>query len=54
MRKPIYVVDDQQSICDSVKGIFTDEGHEVITCPDARTLFKKATLLHPALVFLDI
>jgi UDP-3-O-[3-hydroxymyristoyl] N-acetylglucosamine deacetylase len=54
MRKPIYVVDDQQSICDSVKGIFADEGHEVITCSDARTLFEKATLLPPALVFLDI
>lgn len=54
MRKPIYVVDDQQSICDSVKGVFSDEGYEVITCSDAGTLFKKAAHLPPALVFLDI
>jgi UDP-3-O-[3-hydroxymyristoyl] N-acetylglucosamine deacetylase len=51
---PIYVVDDEQSICDSLKGIFTDEGYNIVTCPDAKTLFEKAAELPPALVLLDI
>jgi UDP-3-O-[3-hydroxymyristoyl] N-acetylglucosamine deacetylase len=51
---PIYVVDDEQSICDSLKGIFLDEGYNIVTCPDAKTLFEKAAELPPALVLLDI
>ncbi len=51
---PIYVVDDEQSICDSLKGIFTDEGYEIVTCLDAKTLFEKAARVPPALVLLDI
>ncbi len=50
----IYVVDDEQSICDSLKGIFLDEGYHIVTCPDAKTLFEKAAELPPALVLLDI
>ena len=52
--EPIYVVDDEQSICDSIKGIFADEGYEVETCLDAKTLFEKAACSPPTLVFLDI
>lgn len=51
---PIYVVDDEQAICDAIKGIFSDEGYDVITCLDAKTLFAKASYLPPALVLLDI
>ena len=51
---PIYVVDDEQSICDSLKGIFTDEGYEIITCLNAKTLFEKAAQIPPSLVLLDI
>ncbi|MBN1906093.1 MAG: UDP-3-O-[3-hydroxymyristoyl] N-acetylglucosamine deacetylase [Deltaproteobacteria bacterium] len=51
---PIYVVDDEQSICDSLRGIFSDEGYNIVTCPDAKTLFEKAAELPPALVLLDI
>lgn len=54
MREPIYVVDDEQAICDSLKGIFLDEGYEVVTCLDAKTLFEKATHSPPAVVFLDV
>ncbi len=52
--EPIYVVDDEQSICDSLEGVFSDEGYAVITCPDAETLFEQAAHTHPALVLLDI
>lgn len=52
--EPIYVVDDEQSICDSIKGIFADEGYEVITCLNAKTFFEKASCSPPALVFLDV
>ena len=51
---PIYVVDDEQSICDSLKGIFSDEGYEIVTCLNAKTLFEKAARTPPALVLLDI
>ena len=51
---PIYVVDDEQSICDSLRGIFSDEGYEIVTCLDAKTLFEKAAQTQPALVLLDI
>jgi UDP-3-O-[3-hydroxymyristoyl] N-acetylglucosamine deacetylase len=51
---PIYVVDDERSICDSLRGIFSDEGYNIETCLDAKTLFKKAARMPPALVLLDI
>ena len=51
---PIYVVDDERSICDSLRGIFSDEGYEIVTCLDAKTLFEKAAQVPPALVLLDI
>ena len=51
---PIYVVDDEKSICDSLRGIFSDEGYEIVTCLDGKTLFKKAAKIPPALVLLDI
>ena len=51
---PIFVVDDEKSICDSLRGIFTDEGYEIVTCLNARTLFEKAAKTPPALVLLDI
>lgn len=52
--KPIFIVDDEKSICDSLNGIFSDEGYTVITCKDADTLFEQATHTTPALVFLDV
>ncbi len=51
---PIYVVDDERSICESLKGIFSDEGYKIVTCLDAKTLFEKAAEMPPALVLLDI
>jgi UDP-3-O-[3-hydroxymyristoyl] N-acetylglucosamine deacetylase len=52
--KPIYIVDDEKSICDALNGIFSDEGYTVITCNDADAFFKQATHIPPALVFLDV
>lgn len=51
---PIYIIDDEKSICDSLNGIFSDEGYTVITCKDADTFFEKAAHIQPSLVFLDI
>ncbi len=51
---PIYVVDDEKSICDSLRGIFSDEGYDIVTCLDAKTLFEKAAKTPPGLVLLDI
>ena len=52
---PIYVVDDEQSICDSLRGIFTDEGYEIVTCmelvehvPDPRSLVQACSSLAAA------
>jgi UDP-3-O-[3-hydroxymyristoyl] N-acetylglucosamine deacetylase len=52
--KPIYIVDDEKSICDSLNSIFSDEGYTVITCNDADSFFAKAANTPPALVFLDV
>lgn len=52
--KPIYIVDDEQSICDSLNGVFSDEGYTVITCKDADSFFEQAAYTPPALVFLDV
>lgn len=52
--KPIYIVDDEKSICDSLNGIFSDEGYTVVTCKDADSLFKQAVHTPPALIFLDV
>lgn len=51
---PIYIVDDEESICDTLNGIFSDEGYTVITCKDADTFFEKAAHIPPSLVFLDV
>ena len=52
--EPIYIVDDEKSICDSLNGIFSDEGYTVITCKDADAFFEQAAHIPPSLVFLDV
>jgi UDP-3-O-[3-hydroxymyristoyl] N-acetylglucosamine deacetylase len=52
--EPIYIVDDEKSICDSLNGILSDEGYTVITCNDADTFFEQAAHTPPSLVFLDV
>lgn len=54
MIESIYIVDDEKSICDSLNGIFSDEGYTVITCNDAATFFEQAAHTPPSLVFLDV
>lgn len=53
-RELISIVDDEQSICDTLKGVLTDEGYSVITSLDAETFFKQIQTTQPALVLLDI
>lgn len=52
--EPIYIVDDEKSICDSLNGVFSDEGYTVIICKDADTFFERAAHTPPSLVFLDV
>ncbi len=52
--EPIFVVDNEPAICETVKGVLQDEGYSAISCPDADTLFKKIDSQHPSLVLLDI
>jgi UDP-3-O-[3-hydroxymyristoyl] N-acetylglucosamine deacetylase len=52
--EPIYIVDDDRSICDTLEGILSDEGYTVEKCRDAETLFNKLQNIPPALILLDI
>jgi two-component system nitrogen regulation response regulator NtrX len=54
MRKTILVVDDEQSICQSLRGILTDEGYEVLTAPSGEEAIKAFEEELPDLVLLDI
>ncbi len=50
----IYVVDDERTICDTLEGIFSDEGYKVEKCYDTESLFNKLQDIPPALILLDI
>jgi len=50
----ILVVDDEQSICQALTGILSDEGYEVITAFNASQAIKKVNEELPDLVLLDI
>ncbi|MBF0289887.1 MAG: UDP-3-O-[3-hydroxymyristoyl] N-acetylglucosamine deacetylase [SAR324 cluster bacterium] len=52
--EPIYVVDDEPAICETLGGVLQDEGYSVVSCPDAQTLFKRIPKQKPSLVLLDI
>ncbi len=51
---PIYIVDDEPSICSTVAGILKDEGYPAVAFPDAESLWQKLDVLEPSLVLLDI
>lgn len=54
MRKTILVVDDEESICKSLGGIFTDEGYEVLTAASGEDALKIVEEELPNLILLDI
>ena len=54
MNKAILIVDDEESICRSLKGILSDEGHEVITASSGEECLKIIEDELPDLVLLDI
>jgi len=45
---PICIVDDEASICSTVKGILEDEGYQAVSFPDAETFWQRLdTVLQP-------
>ncbi len=54
MNPTVMVVDDEQSILQSLGGLLTDEGFEVITMPNGYEALKSIDTESPDLVLLDI
>jgi len=54
MSRLVLIVDDEESICQALRGILTDEGFEVITALNASEAFKKIEEDSPDLILLDI
>jgi two-component system nitrogen regulation response regulator NtrX len=54
MSKAILIVDDEESICQTIRGILTDEGHEVITAASGEEALRMVEEEMPILVLLDI
>ncbi|MDL1971498.1 MAG: sigma-54 dependent transcriptional regulator [Candidatus Desulfofervidaceae bacterium] len=54
MSRLILIVDDEESICQALTGILTDEGYEVISALNAVEAFKKIEEESPDLILLDI
>lgn len=54
MKRTILVVDDEESICSSLRGILLDEGYEVLTANSGEEAIKVVDEELPNLVMLDI
>jgi two-component system nitrogen regulation response regulator NtrX len=54
MYKTILVVDDEESICQSLEGILSDEGYEVLTAKSGEEALKMIEEEQPDLILLDI
>ena len=52
--EPIFVVDNEPAICETVKGVLQDEGFEAVSCSDAESLYEIIQTQLPSLVLLDI
>lgn len=50
----VLIVDDEESICQSLKGIFLDEGYEVSIAYEGRGALRAVSENNPDLVLLDI
>jgi two-component system, NtrC family, nitrogen regulation response regulator NtrX len=54
MNKAILIVDDEESICQTLGGILKDEGHEVVTAASGEEALRVVDEDPPSLVLLDI
>ena len=54
MKKTILIVDDEESICQTLGGILTDEGYEVVTAASGEDALRILEEEPPNLVVLDI
>jgi two-component system, NtrC family, nitrogen regulation response regulator NtrX len=54
MGKAILIVDDEESICQTLSGILKDEGHEVVTAVSGEEALRMVEEDPPNLVLLDI
>lgn len=54
MKRTVLVVDDEESICSSLRGILLDEGYEVLTANSGEEAIKVVDEELPNLVLLDI
>lgn len=54
MSKSILIVDDEETIRQSIRGILTDEGFEVITAKDGNEAIERVAEELPDLVLLDV
>jgi two-component system nitrogen regulation response regulator NtrX len=54
MKKTILIVDDEESICQTLGGILTDEGYEVVTAGNGEEALRILEEEPPNLVVLDI
>lgn len=54
MRKTILIVDDEESICQSLGGILADDGYEIMTAASGEEALKIVGEEPPSLVLLDI
>jgi len=54
MNKTILIVDDEESICQTLEGILADEGYEVIAAESGEEALRVAEEELPSLVLLDI
>ena len=50
----VLIVDDEESICQSLKGILSDEGYEVSVAHDGKAALRAVAESNPDLVLLDI
>ncbi|MBF0505866.1 MAG: UDP-3-O-[3-hydroxymyristoyl] N-acetylglucosamine deacetylase [Nitrospirae bacterium] len=51
---PIYIVDDESSICSTIADVLQDEGYQTVAFTDAESLWQRLDTMEPALVLLDI
>ena len=51
---PIYIVDDESSICSTIADILKDEGYQTVAFTDAESLWPRLDTMEPSLVLLDI
>ena len=51
---PICIVDDEQSIRETLEAVLKDEGYQVVSSPNAEHFEQQLKEITPSLVLLDI